>query len=140
MRETVRSLRAYFILSGLAELYIEAIALASALRSAISAATVLAVLIAVVGIGFSMAFLYVGVLLPALLRRAVDRIMTLLYVSAAWLIVSSVPRFFLGDRTWAVVGLAIGLLIVWYLLRNVRRLAMEAQNVAPAAQQDENLA
>ncbi len=49
-------------------------------------------------------------------------------------IVSSVPGFFLGDRPWVLVGLAIGLLIVWYLLRNVRRLAVEAQNVTPAAQ------
>ena len=134
MRETVRSLRAYFILSGLAELSMEALALVSAVRAAISVATVLTILVAVVGIGFAIAFLYVGALLPALLRSAVDRIVTLLRVSAGWLIVSSVPGFFLGDRPWVLVGLAIGLLIVWYLLRNVRRLAVEAQNVTPAAQ------
>jgi len=133
MRETVSSLRAYFILSGLAELCIEALALVAALRAAISVATVLTILVAVVGISFSIAFLYVGALLPALLRTAVNRIAALLYVSAGWLVVSSVPGFFLGDRTWALVGLAIGLLIVWYLLRNVRRLAAEAQNVVLAA-------
>ena len=133
MRETVRSLRAYFILSGLAELCIEALALLSALRAAISVATVLTILVAVVGIGFAIAFLYVGALLPTLLRGAVDRIVTLLRVSAGWLIVSSVPGLFVGDRLWVLVGLAIGLLIVWYLLRNVRRLAVEAQNLTPAA-------
>jgi hypothetical protein len=97
-------------------------------------ATVLTILIAVVGICFWIAFLYVGALLPALLRSAVSRIAALLHVSAGWLVVSSVPGFFLGDRTWVLVGLAIGLLIVWYLLRNVRRLAVDAQNVSLAAQ------
>jgi hypothetical protein len=138
MRETVRSLRAYFILSGLAELYVQAVAVVSTLRSTISMAMVVMVLVAFVGIGFSIAFLYVGALLPALLRSAVDKIVTLLYVSAGWLVVSSVPGFFVGDRPWVVVGLTIGLLIVWYLLRNVRRLAGEAQNGTPAAQ-DSNL-
>jgi len=134
MRETVRSLRAYFILSGLAELCMEALALVSAVRAAISVATVLTIFVAVVGIGFAIVFLYVGALLPALLRSAVDRIVTLLRVSAGWLIVSSLPGFFIGDRPWVLVGLAMGLLIVWYLLRNVRRLAVEAQNITPAAQ------
>ena len=138
MRETVRSLRAYFILSGLAELYVQAVALVSTLRSTISMATVLVVLFAIVGIGFSIAFLYVGAVLPALLRSSVDRIATLLYVSAGWLVISSVPGFFVGNRPWAVVGLTIGLLIILYLLRNLRRLAAEAQNGTPAAQ-DSNL-
>jgi hypothetical protein len=132
MRETVRSLRAYFILSGLAELYLQGVVLLSALRSTISVATVLTGFVAIVGIGFAIAFLYAGALLPALLRNAVDRIVILLYVSAGWLVVSSIPGFLIGDRPWVVVGLAIGLLIVWYLLRNVRRLAGEARNVTPA--------
>ncbi len=64
----------------------EALALVSAVRAAISVATVLTILVAVVGIGFAIAFLYVGALLPALLRSAVDRIVTLLRVSAGWLV------------------------------------------------------
>src|SRR5215472_17005860 len=133
MRETVRSLRAYFILSGLAELYIQSLQLLSALRWTISVVTILMAIVAMVGIGFSIAFLYVGVQLPTLLRNAVNRIATLLYVSAGWLVVTSVLGFFVGDRPWVAVGLAICLLIVWYLLRNVRRLAQEAQNAMPAA-------
>jgi hypothetical protein len=133
MRETVRSLRAYFILSGLAELYLEAVALVSILRFTISVATILMTIVAIVGICFAIVFLYVGALLPALLRNAAGRVVTLLYVSAGWLVMSSVPGFFIGDRRWVVVGLAIGLLIIWYLLRNVRRLAGEAHNVTPAA-------
>ena len=134
MRETVRSLRAYFVLSGLAELCIEGLALVSALRVPFSAAAILRILVAVVGIGFGIAFLYVGMLLPALLRGAVGRIVTLLQVSGGWLIVSSVHDFVVGDRPWVLFGLAIGLLILWYLLRNVRRLAVEAQNLTPAAE------
>jgi hypothetical protein len=105
----------------------------SILRFTISVATILMAIVAIVGICFAIAFLYVGAFLPGLLRNAAGRVATLLYVSAGWLLLSSVPGFFIGDRRWAVVGLAIGLLIVWYLLRNVRRLAGEAQNVTPAA-------
>jgi hypothetical protein len=133
MRETVRSLRAYFLLSGLAGLLIQAVTLLSPLRSTNLPGYDLTDIVAIVGIGLSIAFLYVGAVLPALLRNAVSQIVTLLYVSAGWLVVSSVAGFFVGGRLWVAVGLAIGLLIVWYLLRNVRRLAEEAQNAMPAA-------
>jgi hypothetical protein len=131
MRETVRSLRLYFILSGLAELWLQSMVLISNLRSTISAATIAAAVFGIVGLSFSLAFLYVGAFLPALLRTSSDRIVMLLYASAGWLVVSSAPVFFLStDRVWAVVGLVLGLLIIWYLLRNVRRLTLEAQNMS----------
>ena len=81
-------------------------------------------------LSFSLAFLYVGEFLPALLRTSSDRIVMLLYASAGWLVVSSVPGFFSTGPAWVVVGLVLGLLIVWYLLRNVRRLTLEAQNLS----------
>ncbi len=130
MRETVRSLRLYFILSGLAELWLQSVVLVSNLRSTISAATIVAAVFGIIGISFSLAFLYVGAFLPALLRTSSDRVAMLLYASAGWLVVSSVPGFFSTGPVWVVVGLVLGLLIVWYLLRNVLRLALEAQNLS----------
>lgn len=133
MRETVRSLRLYFILSGLAELWLQSVVLLSILRSTISAATMAAAVFGIVGVSFSLAYLYVGALLPALLRTSSHRIVMLLYISAGWLVVSSVLGFLSTDRVWVVVGLVLGLLIIWYLLRNVRRLTLEAQNASSTA-------
>ena len=130
MRETVRSLRLYFILSGLAELWLQSGVLVGILRSTISAATIAAAVFGIVGVSFSLAYLYVGAFLPALLRTSSHRVVMLLYISAGWLVVSSVLGFLSTDRVWVVVGLVLGLLIIWYLLRNVRRLTLEAQNVS----------
>ena len=123
MRETVRSLRAYFILSGLATL----ISYGRALWVNFQGAFKLPTGIAVIGIGFSLAFLYVGIALPGLLRGCAGRVVTLLYVSTGWVVFV----FLLGLREElapvAVVTLLLSLLILWYLLKNVRRLAAEAQ-------------
>ena len=123
MRETVRSLRAYFILSGLATL----ISYGRALWVNFQGPFKLPTGIAVIGIGFSLAFLYVGIALPGLLRSSAGRVVTLLYVSTGWVVFV----FLLGLREElapvAVVTLLLSLLILWYLLRNVRRLAAEAQ-------------
>jgi hypothetical protein len=130
MRETVRSLRFYFILSGLAELWLQSVVLVSILRSTISASAIVAAVFGIVGVSFSLAYLYVGAFLPALLRTSSHRIVMLLYISAGWLVVSSVLGFLSTERVWVVVGLVLGLLIIWYLLRNVRRLTLEARNVS----------
>ena len=70
MKETVRSLRAYFILSGLASLWFGLVGLAVDLRASISPAMILATTVGIVGLGLALAFLYVGICLPGLLRRA----------------------------------------------------------------------
>jgi hypothetical protein len=132
MRETVGSLRAYFILSGLAGMYY-------AVRFLMNAGIV-GMLVELVSIGFGLAFLYVGFALSRLLRSSSSRIIKLLYLSACWSVFVS-----LSSAGWSVyvsrqniLGglsvdplnfpfLALSLLIVWYLLRNVRRLAGEAQ-------------
>ena len=123
MKETVRSLRAYFILSGVATLISYGRALWVNFQGPISIPTI----IGVIGIGFSAAFLYVGINLPRLLRSSAGRIVTLLYVSTGWVVFV----FLVGLREElapiAVVTLLLSLLILWYLLKNIRRLAAEAQ-------------
>jgi predicted exporter len=64
MKETVRSLRTYFILSGLATLFSYGRALWVNFQGPFMIATV----IGIIGIGFSLAFLYVGFFLPGLLK------------------------------------------------------------------------
>lgn len=123
MRETVRSLRAYFILSGLATLVSYGRALWVNFQGPFKLPTV----IGVIGICFSLAFLYVGICLPGLLRSSAGRIVTLLFVSTGWVVFVFLLGLLEGLATVAVVTLLLSLLILWYLLKNVRRLAAEAQ-------------
>ena len=131
MKETVRSMRLYFILSGLASLWLGTVGIAVDLRAGISLATTVATAIGIAGIGMALAFLYVGVFLSRLLRDSSHRIVTLLYVSAGWAVLTSLLSFLNGLQARTVAFLAVTLLILWYLLRNVRRLAGEAQNSPP---------
>ena len=131
MKETVRSLRAYFILSGIASLWFGFLGLAVNLQTAISPATILMASIGIVGVGFSLAFVYVGVFLPGLLRSSSHRIVILLYASTAWAVLTFLLSLLNGVQPGAIVVIVISLLILWYLLRNVRRLAAEAHQSAP---------
>ncbi|OLB27615.1 MAG: hypothetical protein DMG41_19900 [Acidobacteria bacterium] len=123
MRETVRSLRAYFIFSGLAGVFFAA----SALRVSLLDAGVIGVILGLISIGFSLAFVYVGFTLPKLLRGSASRIVTLLYASAGWTVFFFLLSLLGGPSTFGLVTLILTLLILWYLLKNVRRLAAEAQ-------------
>jgi hypothetical protein len=123
MRETVRSLRAYFILSGFATLFSYGRALWVNFQGPFKLPTV----IGVIGIGFSLAFLYAGFTLPGLLKSSAGRVVTLLYVSTGWVVFVFLLGLLEGLAPVAVVTLLLSLLILWYLLKNVRRLAAEAQ-------------
>jgi predicted membrane channel-forming protein YqfA (hemolysin III family) len=127
MKETVRSLQTYFILSGLASLWFGFLGLTAQLRSAVSPAMMLATTIGIVGASLALAFLYVGMVLPGLLRKSSTRVIMLLYISAGWAGVNFVLSLLNGVQLGTVVVLALTLLILWYLLRNVRRLASEVQ-------------
>jgi predicted membrane channel-forming protein YqfA (hemolysin III family) len=127
MKETVRSLQTYFILSGLASLWFGFLGLTAQLRSAVSPAMMLATTIGIMGASLALAFLYVGMVLPGLLRKSSTRVIMLLYISAGWAGVNFVLSLLNGVQLGTVVVLALTLLILWYLLRNVRRLASEVQ-------------
>jgi len=128
MRETVGSLRAYFILSGLAGIF-------SVLRVNVLNAGIIGAAVGLVTIGFSLAFVYVGFALRRLLRGSTNHIATLLYASAGWTVFAFLLSIFGGPSALGVVTLILSLVIVWYLLKNVRRLAVEAHaaTVEPAA-------
>ena len=120
MRETVGSLRAYFILSGLAGAFF-------ALRVSLLGAGIFGLIVEILSIGFSLAFVYVGFTLPKMLRESASRIVTLLYVSAGWTVFFFLVSLLGGPSVFGLVSLILSLLILWYLLKNVRRLAAEAQ-------------
>ena len=132
MRETIRSLRVYFVLSGLASLWLGCADIAQELHAGISFETGLAIVIGMVGIGLALAFLYVGIALSRLLRNSSQRIILLLYLSAGWAMLISFLSFLNGVQGENVAFLVISLVILWYLLRNIRRLAAEAQNSSPS--------
>jgi hypothetical protein len=52
----------------------------------------------------------------------------LLYVATGWAILTSLLGLLNGMHPGTIALLGISLLILWYLLRNVRRLAAEAQS------------
>jgi|SRR5271168_5117361 len=124
MRETVRSLRVYFILFGLASLCLSASALRDSLRSPGT------IILEFISIGFSLAFLYVGYSLAGLLRSSAGGVMTLLYTYAGWSAFSCLCILLIGTSLAKLFGHILGLLVLWYLLKNVRRLAAAAQVVS----------
>ena len=118
MRETVGSLRAYFILSGLLTAFPIALLLGGGIFS---------VIVGLITVGFGLAFLYVGFTLPKLLRVSAGRIVTLLYANGGWTVLLYLLSLFRSPSAVELVYFILALLIVWYLLKNVRRLAAEAQ-------------
>lgn len=118
MRETVATLRAYFILSGLLSFTIHG----SSFQLSLKRPTTLADFF---DIGFSLAFLYVGLLLPKLLKSSADRIVAFLYVTGGWSVLAYLLGLLHGENS--PVTLILTLLILWYLLKNLRRLTAEAQ-------------
>ena len=119
MRETTGSLRAYFILSGIASAFF-------ALRISAMGAGVVGAIVGLISLAFSLACVYVGFVLAKLLRNSAQRIVILLYASAGWTVLLFLVSLLGGPSMPALVTLVISLLILWYLLKNVRRLAGEA--------------
>lgn len=127
MRETVRSLRAYFILSGLLSLVYSA----TALRATLQNPSAIPAILDLITVAIALAFIYVGFALPGLLRGSVERVVTLLYASTGWSVFVFLLTLMQGFNPVAFGFLILTVLILWYLLRNVRRLAAEAQITSP---------
>ena len=123
MRETIPTLRAYFILSGLASLFYSA----STLHASMLRPSILGIVVEVINTGFSLAFLYVGFFLAGLLASPTGRIVRLLYASAGLAVLVYLLGLLHGQAQLGLVPLILTLLILWYLLKNVRRLSAEAE-------------
>jgi hypothetical protein len=120
MKETVRSLTLYFVLSGLLG---GAVNLWALFRNELGVGTA----ISVIGLGFAVAYFYVGVRLRHLLSTAPGQITKLLIAGAVFLVLLLALDLLSGMRSGTLPQVIIGLLINWYLFVNVRRLAAESQ-------------
>jgi hypothetical protein len=123
MRETIRSLRLYFILSGLAGALISG----SHLRFNLQNSAMIEAGFRAGNIALSLAFLYIGISLKGLLRTVPGRVIAILYVTAGWSAFSFLIRFVRTGLPFGLFSLLLGLLIIWYLLTNVQRVAEELQ-------------
>jgi hypothetical protein len=82
MRETVRSLRIYFLLSGLVSLWFGFQNLVSDFQAGISPVMILVIATGVASAGLALGFLYVGLFLEKLLKHSSNWIVVLLYASS----------------------------------------------------------
>jgi hypothetical protein len=118
LRETVGSLRAYFILVAALGALVNVVTL-------LFAPPGLVTVISLVGLGFALAHFYIGVRLKQRLGTSPTMITGVLIGGAALLVLVFFYYYALtGAPTWTP---GLGLLITWYLYRNVRRLAAEMQ-------------
>jgi hypothetical protein len=120
MRETVRSLKAYFVLSALLSGGMNIWAL---FRGESGVGTV----ICLVAVGFAVAYLYVGLRLRQLLATSPDQITKLLIAGAVFMALVFGLHLVFGMAAGMLPVVIISLLITWYLFVNVRRLAAESK-------------
>lgn len=118
MRETVRSLRLYLILSG-------ALATFSYARAIVGVGPSIEALWALPSLALSIAYLLLGVRLPTWLVSAPQRIFRVLQIGMGYLVFVLALGALSGAFAQIVVPMGLGLLITWYVLRNARRLAGE---------------
>src|SRR5437660_782924 len=96
MRETVRSLRIYFILSGLVSLWFGFQSLVSDFQAGISPVMILVIATGVASAGLALGFLYVGLFLEKLLQHSSHWIVVLLYASIGRAVLSTTLEFLGG--------------------------------------------
>lgn len=117
MRETIGSLKAYFI-------FVSVLGL-SANFHAITASPInlLSLIISSVGIAFSLAYLYVGIRLRKLLVEATELVSTLILASIGYSTFIFLLIAIFNFQSSLVVQFIIGLVIGWYLYISVQRLS-----------------
>ena len=120
MKETAKSLRAYFVLAGLLSAYSNG-------TSLLASPGVLTLVFDVVGLLLAAGFLYAGAVLPTLLATAPQRLNVLLAATAAVSLAHGAVVMIVAPSVFAVVVQGVSLLICYYLYVNVKRLAAEAR-------------
>jgi hypothetical protein len=121
MRETVGSMRAYFILTGLLGLLMNVGLLLG------SQGNLLLLLIGAIGTIAGVLFLVSGARLPKLVASRSSFVPRVLLGTGVYLALYLLLGLSLGQvGIGVVVQAALGLLITWYLLRNFGRLSTQA--------------
>ena len=120
MKETVRSLRTYFVI-------VAVLSGAMNLAALIRPTSGLGMVISVIGLGFALAYLYLGVKLKQLLVSSPQQITGVLIAGAVFLVLLLALGMLFGLQGALVAQVIMGLLITWYLFVNVKRLAVDAR-------------
>lgn len=125
MRETVRSLRLYLILSG-------ALATFSYLRAMLNVGLSAEVLWVLPSLALAVAYLMLGLRLPTWLTTAPQRVFRILKIGIGYLTFLLALGALSGAFAQIVAPIGLGLLISWYVFKNARRLAGEMHPVQAA--------
>jgi hypothetical protein len=119
MRETVRSLKAYFIVLAVLGF------IGSISTLPFWSLSPLFLIVGLIGLAFALAYLYIGISLRKLLAESPKTINNVILASMAYQVLNFLLSLLKGVQVSSIVQLAIGLLITWYLLSSVKRLSLE---------------
>jgi len=122
MRETAGSLKAYFIVVAVLGL------IGNVATIAASQINLIFLIIGLVGLAFSIAYFYIGIMLRRLLIKSPELINNVILSSMVYLIINFLLTLLGEFQASSVVQLAVGLLITWYLLSSVKRLSQEEKS------------
>jgi hypothetical protein len=128
MKESVGSLKAYFIVVSVLGI-ISSLAILGA-----SQVNPLFLVIGLIELGFSVAYLYIGITLRKLLVKSPELLNNILFGSMAYHVIIFLLSLLNGFQIFLVIRLAIALLLFWYLLINVKRLSQEVKSNSAAAE------
>ena len=126
MKESVGSLKAYFIVVSVLGV-IGSLGILGA-----SQVNPLFLVIGLIELGFSVAYLYIGITLRKLLVKSPKVIDNILFASMAYHVIIFLLSLSNGLQIVLVIRLAIVLLLFWYLLINVKRLSQEVKSNSAA--------
>jgi membrane associated rhomboid family serine protease len=124
MRESVGSLKAFFIVIGLLGVF----GSYRVLTQPQTTIDVISLIFIVIGIGFSIAYLYIGISLRKLLVESPKIVTTVIFANIASEVLNFLLSLSQGFQVGSLVGLAIALLINWYLFSSVVRLSREEKS------------
>ncbi len=130
MRETPTTLSAYFILNGVLGALAGLAGLVGISRMAVPGINILAAVYFMVSLAFATVFILVGIYLRRLLTRSPRTIKLVLWASFGCVVLAFLLSSLIRVQPTTAVFAAVSLLILWYLLRSVNRLAAEAQSAA----------
>jgi hypothetical protein len=117
VRETIRSLRIYLVFSGV----VGTIANLNGLVP--GASSWVGVLFAIAGATASAGLLYTGLRLPHLLRHQPAQALAIVYFNMGVASVALLAVLAFGGTGVGIAQLAFGLLVLWYIHINMKRLA-----------------
>jgi hypothetical protein len=122
MKETVRSIKMYLILVAVIGLILNSQVLTA------SPTNPLLLIIGLIGMAFSLAFLYMGIRLRPLLVKSPKLIKNILLGSIIYQFIIFLLKLLNGFDPSSVIQLGGAILIISYVIKNVERLSQEEKS------------